>query len=125
MRDQITGRGLESRKGARKAARGSGRKARRAGAGRGGRREEADGATAKGRDRERLEDWVRARIQGFIQEVLEEGRQMGASVSEVCRRRGISTAQYYQWEKQARDAVLERFQPGTLARAAGQVGGSD
>jgi len=40
--------------------------------------------------------------------ILEEGRQSGA-VSETCRRHGISTAQFYQWEKQAREAMLERF----------------
>lgn len=44
-------------------------------------------------------------------QILEEGRQTGASISEVCRRHGISTAHFYQWEKQAKDAVLERFQP--------------
>jgi transposase-like protein len=42
--------------------------------------------------------------------ILEEGRQTGASISEVCRRHGISTGQYYQWEKAAREAALERFQ---------------
>jgi len=41
--------------------------------------------------------------------ILEEGRQAGASISEVCRRHGISSGQYYQWEKLAREAVLERF----------------
>jgi len=35
-------------------------------------------------------------------EVLEEARQAGALVSEVCRRYGISTGQYYQWDKQPR-----------------------
>jgi len=41
--------------------------------------------------------------------ILEEGRQTGASISEVCRRHGVSTGQYYQWEKVAREAILERF----------------
>jgi transposase len=41
--------------------------------------------------------------------ILEEGRQTGASVSEVCRRHGITSGQYYQWEKLAREAILERF----------------
>jgi transposase-like protein len=41
--------------------------------------------------------------------ILEEGRQTGASISEVCRRHGISSGQYYQWEKVAREAILERF----------------
>lgn len=43
--------------------------------------------------------------------ILEEGRQSG-SVSETCRRHGLSSAQFYQWEKAARDAMLERFQDG-------------
>lgn len=40
--------------------------------------------------------------------ILEEGRRSGA-ISETCRRHGISTAQFYQWEKQAEEAILERF----------------
>ena len=43
--------------------------------------------------------------------ILEEGRQSG-SVSETCRRHGISTTQFYQWEQQAREAMLERFGEG-------------
>ena len=43
--------------------------------------------------------------------ILEEGRQSG-SVSETCRRHGISSNQFYQWEKAAREAMLERFQDG-------------
>lgn len=41
--------------------------------------------------------------------ILEEARQAGATVSEVCRRHGISSAQYYTWEKQVREAALERL----------------
>jgi len=55
--------------------------------------------------------------------ILEEGRQTGASISEVCRRHGISTAQYYQWEKQGREAMLERFAQGRgkADRGSGQT----
>lgn len=45
-------------------------------------------------------------------EILKEGQQSGASVSEVCRRHGISTAQYYQWVHQAEKATLESFENG-------------
>jgi len=40
--------------------------------------------------------------------ILEEGRQTGASISEVCRRHGASTGQYYQWKKLAREAHAGR-----------------
>jgi len=53
--------------------------------------------------------------------VLEEVRQTGATVSEVCRRHGISTGQYYQWEKQAREAALERFQEGKRKGDRGEL----
>jgi len=32
---------------------------------------------------------------------------MGASISEVCRRHGISTSHYYQWQQQADAGALE------------------
>ena len=31
--------------------------------------------------------------------VLEEARMSGATIAEVCRRHGITTSQYYQWER--------------------------
>lgn len=46
-------------------------------------------------------------------QILKEGQQSGASVSEVCRRHGISTAQYYQWVNQAERVVLEYFENGS------------
>lgn len=45
-------------------------------------------------------------------QILKEGQQSGASVSEVCRRHGISTAQYYQWVNQAEQAAREAFENG-------------
>jgi len=39
--------------------------------------------------------------------ILKEGQQSGVSISEVCRRHGISTSHYYQWLKQADEGALE------------------
>ena len=39
-------------------------------------------------------------------QVLEEARQTDATVSEVCRRQGIGTGQFYKWEKLAREGAL-------------------
>lgn len=38
--------------------------------------------------------------------ILKEGQQSGTTISEVCRRHGISTAHYYQWQKQADEGAL-------------------
>jgi transposase-like protein len=38
--------------------------------------------------------------------ILEEARQTGQSVSEVCRRHQVATGQFYLWEKQARQGAL-------------------
>lgn len=51
-------------------------------------------------------------------QILKEGQQGGASVSEVCRRRGISTAQYYQWANQAEQAAREAFENGAKEKAS-------
>lgn len=45
-------------------------------------------------------------------QIIKECQQSGASVSEVCRRHGISTAQYYQWLKVAEHGALEALQNG-------------
>jgi transposase-like protein len=45
-------------------------------------------------------------------QIIKECQQSGASVSEVCRRHGIATTQYYQWLKQAEAAAVEAFQNG-------------
>lgn len=38
--------------------------------------------------------------------ILEEARQSGQSISEVCRRNQIAPGQYYAWERQARHGAL-------------------
>ena len=52
--------------------------------------------------------------------ILEEARQPGMSVSEVCRRHGIAASVFYRWEEQmpagARKALTER--PSRAASAA-------
>ena len=39
--------------------------------------------------------------------ILDEARKAGMTVSEVCRRHGVSVGQFYAWEKQARQSALE------------------
>jgi transposase len=39
--------------------------------------------------------------------ILQEGRQAGATVSEVCRQHQIAATQYYEWEKRAKQGALE------------------
>ena len=39
--------------------------------------------------------------------IIEEARQAGQTISEVCRRHGIATGQFYAWEKKARQGDLE------------------
>jgi len=48
--------------------------------------------------------------------ILEEARQGGQAVSEVCRRHQIAPAQFYLWEKQTREAALEALRPGARGR---------
>ncbi len=43
--------------------------------------------------------------------ILDEGRQPGVTVSEVCRRHQIAATQYYEWERKARQAALEGLAP--------------
>jgi transposase len=50
--------------------------------------------------------------------IIEEARQAGQTVSEVCRRHGIATGQFYTWEKKARQGALE----GLRARKQKQSG---
>ena len=38
--------------------------------------------------------------------ILEEARQSGQSVSEVCRRHQVAPGQFYLWERQARQGAL-------------------
>ncbi len=38
--------------------------------------------------------------------ILEEARQTGQSISEVCRRHQMAPGQFYAWERQARQGAL-------------------
>jgi len=44
---------------------------------------------------------------------VEEGRQSGATISEVCRRHQISHVQFYRWERLARQGALEALRNGS------------
>lgn len=48
--------------------------------------------------------------------ILDEARQTGQTVSEVCRRHQIAAAQFYLWEKQARQGALGALRPGARGR---------
>lgn len=48
--------------------------------------------------------------------ILEEARQTGHSVSEVCRRHQISPTLYYQWERSAREGALQALRPHPRGR---------
>jgi len=45
--------------------------------------------------------------------VVEEGRQSGATISEVCRRHQVDHAQFYRWERLARQGALEALRNGS------------
>ena len=50
--------------------------------------------------------------------ILDEARQSGQSISEVCRRHQIAPGQFYAWERQARQgmlAALRNSKPGRRA----------
>ncbi len=51
-------------------------------------------------------------------QILRECQESGATVSEVCRRHALNTAQYYQWLKRSEDAILESFQNGKKDKAS-------
>lgn len=44
--------------------------------------------------------------------ILEEGRQSGVMISEVCRRHQIGHAQFYRWERLAREGALMALTQG-------------
>ena len=44
--------------------------------------------------------------------MVEEGRQSGAAISEVCRRHQIHHSQFYRWERLARQGALEALRNG-------------
>jgi transposase-like protein len=43
--------------------------------------------------------------------ILDEGRQPGVTVSEVCRRYQVAATQFYEWERKARQAALAGLAP--------------
>jgi len=45
--------------------------------------------------------------------VVEEGRQSGAKISEVCRQNQIYYVQFYRWERLARQGALEALRNGS------------
>ena len=45
--------------------------------------------------------------------VVEEVRQSGATISEVCRRHQIHQTQFYRWERLARQGALEALRNGS------------
>ena len=49
-------------------------------------------------------------------QIVEEGRKTDSTVSEVCRRYGIGTGQFYAWEKLARQGALEALRNGKRGR---------
>lgn len=53
-------------------------------------------------------------------EILDEARKAGQSVSEVCRRHQVAPGQFYQWERQARQASLEALRNGKPGRKPNQ-----
>ena len=44
--------------------------------------------------------------------IIEEARKTGNTVSEVCRRNGVGTGQFYVWEKYARQGALTALRNG-------------
>ena len=44
--------------------------------------------------------------------ILEDGRQSGVTISEVCRRYQIACTQFYRWERVAREGALEGLRNG-------------
>jgi transposase-like protein len=49
-------------------------------------------------------------------QVLEEARQAGNLVSEVCRRHQLAPGQFYLWERQARQGALQALRDGKRGR---------
>ena len=51
------------------------------------------------------------KAEGKLQ-IIEEARKTGNTVSEVCRRHGVGTGQFYVWEKYARQGALKALRNG-------------
>jgi transposase-like protein len=54
-------------------------------------------------------------------DIIKEGLLSGAQVSEVCRRHGISTALYYDWQKKFFDGALEGLKPRSRTSDNGRI----
>ena len=52
--------------------------------------------------------------------VVEEGRQSGATISEVCGRHQVGHAQFYRWERLARQGALEALRNGARKSKSGE-----
>ena len=48
--------------------------------------------------------------------IIAEARQTGHTVSEVCRRYGLDTGQFYNWEKKAHQGALEALRNASQGR---------
>src|SRR4051794_35311445 len=48
--------------------------------------------------------------------ILDQARQAGANISEVCRHHQIAVGQFYAWEKQAKQAALIALQNNPRGR---------
>jgi transposase len=48
--------------------------------------------------------------------IIEEARGIDSTVSEVCRRNGIGTGQFYAWQKHARQGALAALRNGKRGR---------
>jgi transposase len=53
--------------------------------------------------------------------ILEEARQSGQSISEVCRRHQVAAGQYYAWERQARHGALHALSNSKPGRQTADV----
>jgi transposase-like protein len=52
--------------------------------------------------------------------LVEEGRRAGVTISEVCRRHQVSHAQFYRWERLARQGSLEALRFGARRASNGK-----
>src|SRR3972149_1843078 len=52
--------------------------------------------------------------------ILEEARQPNTTIAEVCRGHQISAAQFYAWQKAAREAALQALMPKSRVRDRSQ-----
>lgn len=53
-------------------------------------------------------------------DILQEGEYGSMTINEVCRKNRLSTAIYYQWRKQAQNAMLEGLNPKSRSNSKSQ-----